>query len=374
MTKTALLKLLLAIVITFILILPDYFKTPKGNVLELSCLEVCLQPNLTYPLSSNFSLMTFLQPVKETQTRMAIFLNHSSFQNFIRICQDITNEFKMCSLCLACEFKGNIELISQEQTSKVFIMQGSMEVMANDSHSPCQHFNFTVAPTADHLEGYNVTCNIKTHTTRSPIMEEDPAKENSINQTCRIMKYPHNCIHISLHLEMDVKNFFCSMKITWYVLVILVFIFLLILTIHKILEGHRQMQKWQSHKYKPSSVLLRGSDSEKLQTLNVRVISASRHPLALLKSQENDLNSSGVITHCRTFIRHLWGEDRKLPSEAAWLLLPKRPHRCLIRDHAEAALDSGQGSAFSNTRNRSFFHCASARSVYTNILLNNSSG
>nr|KAF6432603.1 transmembrane protein 156 [Rousettus aegyptiacus] len=217
MTKTALLKLLLAIVITFILILPDYFKTPK---------------------------------VKETQTRMAIFLNHSSFQNFIRICQDITNEFKMCSLCLACEFKGNIELISQEQTSKgkckVFIMQGSMEVMANDSHSPCQHFNFTVAPTADHLEGYNVTCNIKTHTTRSPIMEEDPAKENSINQTCRIMKYPHNCIHISLHLEMDVKNFFCSMKITWYVLVILVFIFLLILTIHKILEGHRQMQKWQS--------------------------------------------------------------------------------------------------------------------------------
>lgn len=87
-------------------------------------------------------------------------------------------------------------------------MQGSMEVMANDSHSPCQHFNFTVAPTTDHLEGYNVTCNIKTHTTRSPIMEEDPAKENSINQTCRTMKYPHNCIHISLHLEMDVKSKF----------------------------------------------------------------------------------------------------------------------------------------------------------------------
>ncbi|XP_006918990.1 transmembrane protein 156 [Pteropus alecto] len=287
MTKTALLKLLLAIVITFILILPDYFKTPKGNVLELSCLEVCLQPNLTYPLSSlNFSLMTFLQPVRETQTLMGIFLNHSSFQNFARICQDITSEFKMCSSCLVCESKGNIELISQEQTSKVFIMRGSMEVMANDFHSLCQYFNFTVAPTVDHLEEYNVTCNIKTHTRRSPIMEEDPAKENSINHTCRIMKYPHNCIHISLHLEMDVKNFFCSMKITWYVLVISVFIFLLILTIHKILEGHRRVQKWQSHKYKPSSVLLRGSDSEKLQTLNVRVISAEttqRLPLTQVK-------------------------------------------------------------------------------------------
>ncbi|XP_039704641.1 transmembrane protein 156 isoform X4 [Pteropus medius] len=247
MTKTALLKLLLAIVIAFILILPDYFKTPKGNVLELSCLEVCLQPNLTYPLSSlNFSLMTFLQPVRETQTLMGIFLNHSSFQNFTRICQDITSEFKMCSSCLVCESKGNIELISQEQTSKVFIMRGSMEVMANDFHSLCQHFNFTVAPTVDHLEEYNVTCNIKTYTRRSPIMEEDPAKENFINHTCRIMKYPHNCIHISLHLEMDVK----------------------------------------SHKYKPSSVLLRGSDSEKLQTLNVRVISAEtpqRLPLTQVK-------------------------------------------------------------------------------------------
>lgn len=36
------------------------------------------------------------------------------------------------------------------------------------------------------------------------------------------------------------------MKITWYVLVILVFIFFLILIIHKILEVHRRVQKWQS--------------------------------------------------------------------------------------------------------------------------------
>lgn len=89
-----------------------------GHMLELSCLEVHLQPNLTYSLSSNFSLMTFLQPVRETQTIMGIFLNHSNFQNFTRICQDIISEFKMCSLCLVCESKGNVDLISQEQTSE----------------------------------------------------------------------------------------------------------------------------------------------------------------------------------------------------------------------------------------------------------------
>lgn len=90
-----------------------------GNTLELSCLEVCLQRNFTYSFSSlNFSFVTFLQPIKETQTIMGIFLNHSSFQNFTRICQDITSEFKMCSSCLACESKGNMDIISQEQTSK----------------------------------------------------------------------------------------------------------------------------------------------------------------------------------------------------------------------------------------------------------------
>ncbi|XP_014418337.2 transmembrane protein 156 isoform X1 [Camelus ferus] len=287
MTKTALLKLLLAIVIMFILTLPEYFKTPKGNVLELSCLEVCLQPNFTYSFSSlNSPFVTFLQPRRETQTIMGMFLNHSSFQNITRICQDIASEFKMCSLCLACESKGNTDFMSQEQTSKVLIMKGSMQVKANDLHSPCQRFNFTVMPSVDRLEEYNSTCNLKTRTRRSATKEEDPTKETSINHACRIMEHPNNCINISLYLEMDVKSFICSMKITWYVLVLLVFIFLFILIIHKILEGHRRVKKWQSHKYKSTSVLLRGSDSEKLRTLNVRVISAEttqRLPLAQVK-------------------------------------------------------------------------------------------
>ncbi|XP_050647999.1 transmembrane protein 156 isoform X3 [Macaca thibetana thibetana] len=247
MTKTALLKLFVAIVITFILILPEYFKIPKERTLELSCLEVCLQSNFTYSLSSlNFSFVTFLQSVRETQIIMRIFLNPSHFHNFTRTCQDIT----------------------------VLIRRGSMEVKANDFHSPCQHFNFTVAPLVDHLEEYSTTCHLKNHTGRSAIMEDEPSKGKSINHTCRIMEYPNDCIHISLHLEMDVKNITCSMKITWYILVLLVFMFLIILTIRKILEGHRRVQKWQSHRDKSTSVLLRGSDSEKLRALNVQVISA----------------------------------------------------------------------------------------------------
>nr|KAF6394032.1 transmembrane protein 156 [Pipistrellus kuhlii] len=268
MTKTALLKLLLAIVMTFILTLPDYFKTPKGNILELSCLEMCLPPNLTYSFSSlNFSVVTFLQRVRETQTLMEIFLNHSNVQNFTRICHNSTSEFKMC---LVCESKGNMDFISQEQTSKVLIMRGSMEAKANYLLSPCRHFNLTVAPAVDHLEEYNFTYNPKPATRSSAVMEEEPTKEKSMNHTCGIMNYSNNCVYVSLHVEMDAKNFFCPMKITWYVLVILVFILVFLLTL---IEVHRQGQKWQSHKYRPSSVPLR-SDSEKPRAMEMRVISA----------------------------------------------------------------------------------------------------
>lgn len=89
-----------------------------GNM-ELSCLEVYLQQNFSYSFfSTNASFVTFLQPIGESQTIMGIFLSHSSFQNFTRICQDITSELKTCFSCLACEFKGNTDFIFQEQTSK----------------------------------------------------------------------------------------------------------------------------------------------------------------------------------------------------------------------------------------------------------------
>ncbi|KAM6150268.1 transmembrane protein 156 [Erethizon dorsatum] len=273
MTKTVLLKLFVAIVITFILILPEYFKTPKGRLLELSCLEGCLEPNISYSLASlNYSFLTFLQPARDTQSIMALFLHHSNFQNFTRICQEIISEFKTCSFCLVCESKGNMDFVSQEQTLKVLIMRRSMHVKAKEFFSPCQRFNFSVTPAVDQLEESNTTCSLRAHTRKSTIVEEEPAKENSLNHTCRIMEYSNNCTHVSLHLEMDVKNITCSMKITWYILVLLVFIFWIILIIHKILEGHRRVQEWQNHKYTTTSALLRGSDSEKLRALNVWVV------------------------------------------------------------------------------------------------------
>ncbi|XP_048220183.1 transmembrane protein 156 isoform X2 [Perognathus longimembris pacificus] len=287
MPQTELLKLFVAVAITFILILPEYFKTPQGRTLELSCLEVCLLSNFTYSLSLKFSSVTFLLPVKETQILMGVFPKYSHFPNVTKACQNITSKLTRCSLCLVCESKGNMDFISTEQLSEGLIMRGSMAVKDNDFYSPCQHFNVTIIPTVDYLEEYNTSCNLKTHTRTSTFMEKKSLnQEESLNHTCRTMEYDDNCIHIYLHLEMDVKYVTCSMKIAWYILVLLVFIFLIIFIIHKVLEGHRRAQKWHSDKCKPMSDLLGRGDSEKQRALTVRVISESTQGLPWAGIQE----------------------------------------------------------------------------------------
>ncbi|MEJ1274614.1 transmembrane protein 156 [Cricetulus griseus] len=173
---------------------------------ELACREVCLLPNLTNLLPSfNFSSVAFLQPAEETQTVMGLFPNHSSFQSFSKICQGITSGFPMCSLCLVCESKGDVDLISQEQTPKGLITRGSMEVKANDFYSPCQHFNVTVALLVDPMKEYNTTCTPEYHPGKSTTVEEEPSRENSLNHTCGIVGNMSNCTHVFLHLAMDVK-------------------------------------------------------------------------------------------------------------------------------------------------------------------------
>ncbi|XP_021496364.1 transmembrane protein 156 isoform X2 [Meriones unguiculatus] len=284
MTETAFFKLFVAIVITSILVLPEFFKTPKERTRELSCLEVCLLPNFTYPLSSfNFSSVALLQPAEETQTVMGIFPNHSSFQSFTEICQGITSGFPMCSLCLVCESKEDVDLISQEQTSEGLIMRGSMEVKAKDFYLPCQHFNVTVALTVDPTKDHNTTCTPETHPEKATAVEAAPAREEALNHTCRIVRNMDNCTHISLLLEMDVKSITCSMKITWYILVLLVFVLGITLLVHRVLQDHRRVQRRQSRKYKSASVLLRGSDSVKLSAVDGRVVPESTRGLPLTR-------------------------------------------------------------------------------------------
>ncbi|XP_030110361.1 transmembrane protein 156 isoform X10 [Mus musculus] len=194
---------------------------------------------------------------EEIQTIMGISPNHSSFQSFAEICRGITSRLPMCSLCLVCESKGDVDFTSQEQTSK-----------------------------ADPVKEDNTTCTPETRPGKASAVDEDLARKKSLNHTCRFMKSTNNCAHIFLRLETDVKPVTCSMKITWYILVLLVFMLSIIFIIHKILEDHRKVRRWQSHKYKSTSGLLRGGGSVKLSTLSMRVIPESTQRLPLVRVME----------------------------------------------------------------------------------------
>ncbi|XP_020847417.1 transmembrane protein 156 isoform X1 [Phascolarctos cinereus] len=277
MTKPALLKLLVVIMIMFILILPEYFKTSKGNIVELSCLDVNLLNNFTYPLPEfNISFVSFLHQEREHEVIvLGISAKHFHFHNMSKVCPLTSRELQLYSSCLVCESKGTKDFIHQELTTKASIMNDSMEMKAENFLPLRVIFNFTVVPVVDDLGGYDTTCVVKLHLTNFTAGKE-PMKTTLLNSSHRSMQSLNNCNQVSLQLEMETGNSTCTMRITWYVLVLLVFIFLIIFIAHKIFQENRRVRTWQNHRYKPASTLLKGNDSEKLRrVLNIHVISGA---------------------------------------------------------------------------------------------------
>ncbi|XP_072476595.1 transmembrane protein 156 [Notamacropus eugenii] len=277
MTKPALLRLLVVIMIMFILILPDYFKTSKGNIVELSCLQASLLNNFTYPLPKfNISFVSFLQQGREHEVIvLGISAKYFHFHNISKVCPLTPGELQLYSSCLVCESKGTDDFIHQELTTKATIMDDSMEMKAENFLPLHVIFNFTVVPVIEHLGGYDATCVVKLHLTNSTA-GNDPMKATWLNSSHRSVQRLNSCNLVSLQLEMETGNSTCTMRITWYVLVLLVFIFLTIFIVHKIFQENRRVQTWQNHRYKPASTLLKGNDSETLRRmLNIHVISGA---------------------------------------------------------------------------------------------------
>ncbi|XP_036620951.1 transmembrane protein 156 [Trichosurus vulpecula] len=161
------------------------------------------------------------------------------------------------------------------KTSKASIMNDSMEMKAENFLPLHVIFNFTVVPVVEDLGGYDTTCVVKLHLTNSTA-GKDLTEATLLNSSHRSVQSLKSCNQVSLQLEMETGNSTCTMKITWYVLILLVFIFLIIFTVHKIFQENGRVQTWQNRRYKPASTVLKGNDSEKLRrVLNIQVISGA---------------------------------------------------------------------------------------------------
>ncbi|XP_074129215.1 transmembrane protein 156 [Sminthopsis crassicaudata] len=298
MAKAALLKLLVVIMIMFILILPDYFKTSKGNIVELSCLDISSLNNFTYPLPEfNISLVSFLQQGREHEVIvLGITAKHFHFHNMSKVCPLASDELQLYSSCLLCESKGTVDFIHQELTRSnsrlkkvrkmerqvidASIMNDSMEMKAENFLPLHVLFNFTVVPVVEALGGHDTTCVLKLHL-RNSASRKDPQKTILLNGSHRNVESLNSCHQVSLQLEMETGNSTCNMKITWYVLILLVFIFLIICSGYKIFQENRRIQTWQSYtsfhySHYTTSTLPKDNDSEKLRgVLNIPVVSGA---------------------------------------------------------------------------------------------------
>ncbi|XP_074085734.1 transmembrane protein 156 [Macrotis lagotis] len=242
MTKPALLKLLVAIIIMFILILPEYFKTSKGNIVELSCLDITSLNNFTYLLPEfKISFVSFLQQGREHEVMIfRISAKHFYYHNITKACSIAAGKLQLYSSCLVCEYKGTTDFIHQELITKASIMNDSMEMTAQN-FLPLHVFNFTVVPVIEDLGGYDTTCVLKLHL-RNSTTRKDPMKSPLLNSSHRTVQSLNSCNQVSLQLEMETGNSACTMRIIWYVLILLVFIFLVIFIVHKIFQENRRVQ------------------------------------------------------------------------------------------------------------------------------------
>ncbi|XP_051820937.1 transmembrane protein 156 [Antechinus flavipes] len=324
MTKAALLKLLVVIMIMFILILPDYFKTSKGNIAELSCLDISSLNNFTYPLPEfNISFVSFLQQGREHEVIvLGISAKHFHFHNMSNVCPLTSGELQLYSSCLLCESKGTVDFIHQELTTRgnnrlkevwkmerqvmdASIMNDSLEMKAENF--PLLHvlFNFTVVPVVEALGGHDTTCVLKLHL-RNSASRKDPLKTTLLNGSHRSVESLNSCNQVSLQLEMETGNSTCTMRITWYVLILLVFIFLVICSVYKIFQENRRIQTWPNYtsfhySHYTTPTLPKENDSEILRgVLNIHVVSGAakqRSPSTFSGAKER-LPPISELEHC----------------------------------------------------------------------------
>ncbi|KAM7168693.1 transmembrane protein 156 isoform 2-T2 [Macrochelys suwanniensis] len=212
MRKADLLKLLTAIIIMFIVILPEFFKTHEVSTVIISCMDACSLNNVTFPLCAfNNSSESFPQQGSKKQTIfLKIFINYSDFQNIPSICQVSRSELQPCILNSACESMDDMNVVHQGSRS-------------------------------EESEEYNTYYILEVLIRNSTTRRGNTTEEN-INHSCiaAMMEDQNGCINISLQLQTYVENPMCMPKIIWLVLIPFVFVLTVIIVAYRVFQENKK--------------------------------------------------------------------------------------------------------------------------------------
>ncbi|XP_038607877.1 transmembrane protein 156 [Tachyglossus aculeatus] len=238
MTKTVLLKLLVTIIIMFILILPEYFQSPEGPIVALSCSDTCALNNSPPSLSSfNISFPRILQWGTGNQTVvLEIFINRSFWPTSALACQVAPRPSLTCPSCLLCDSSGPGGR-AQALPSPAAVGSVSLEAKGDDLPS-CEQYNVPVGPTREGPEDPRPHCRVEIWMGNAPFGRREPAQGSEGNPSCSGMGHLDSCRQISLQLQMGGSTL--PGKITLYVLVLLVCMVLVIIVTYKVFQGNQK--------------------------------------------------------------------------------------------------------------------------------------
>ncbi|XP_034628855.1 transmembrane protein 156 isoform X1 [Trachemys scripta elegans] len=255
MRKADLLKLLTAIIIMFIVCLPEFFKTHEASTVIISCMDACSLNNVTFPVCAfNNSSESFLQQGSKKQTVfLKVFINYFDFQNTPSICQVSRTELQPCILNSTCESEDDMNVVHQGSRSEgkereqgkrsayFREVRGSLDMKAKKFIYFHKHFNFTVGYVNEESEEYNIYYILEV-LIRNSTTRRGNTTEESINHSCiaAMTEDQNGCINISLQLQPYVENTMCIPKIIWLVLIPFVFVLTVITVTYKVFQENKK--------------------------------------------------------------------------------------------------------------------------------------
>ncbi|NXR81473.1 TM156 protein, partial [Pycnonotus jocosus] len=238
-------------------------------------MDTCSSSNTTFPLCTfNNSYERSVPQRRENQTvLLKVIVNNSSFQNIPCICQSSWREQQSHPKQTECESKKDVNVDHQGSGSIAEKTKGSLEVKTENATYFCKYYNFTTVSKKEMEHNTNYLMEI--HINNSLVGGRNTADEQ-LNHSCLLamMEDQNNCINISLQLKSYMEYPMCMMKITWFTMIPIVFVFTVSIVIYKIVQENKQ--NYYKHRAATSvSTVLRRKGSRHAR----RTVSATKiHP------------------------------------------------------------------------------------------------
>ncbi|XP_030048476.1 transmembrane protein 156 isoform X1 [Microcaecilia unicolor] len=260
MTKAALAKLLTAIIIMFVLCLPELFKTHQEIIVAMTCKDICSSDNITYVLSSfNISFVCFLQQGTQNDTvYLKVYVNqsHATSGNITNLCRKTRNDSQTSSQWFACVSKRSVYTLYQDLKSQALKVKGSLELEAKHIRPLYKHWDFTVSYAKEQRQPLNHVL-LEIHIGESAAQNGGTGKESTnFSWGTRVGEDQKGHISISLKLESPVPYAMCTVKIIWLTLISFVFVLALIYITYNVVWRNKKSSAPLQIEYRFSPVTL----------------------------------------------------------------------------------------------------------------------